>query len=772
MIKTSFSQFIIITLALSVQLSGQQITIKGRVTDARTHQALSGANIILQETKTGTSADINGYFDLHVSKLPVTLQINFIGYEQVTMKIENDDFIEIKLSQIVLPGESVNVRGTSKQLNITESGEMEIFSIRQLEYRGFRDAAEALGEAEGIYLERSNEGSQKIRIRGSNVNEVTVFIDGIKLNNSFNREANISFVDLGMVENLIIKKGGITTLYGPGNYGGVVFVDTEDPDKTYIKGKKSFGLTEDSDLDQIISAGVNIPFLAGNYYRSVRKRKFDGVNIYSSYFRSASGAVHGQRRRLSFKYLDLVNQVAIKDYKERDAEILVAGDSLVISQINYSGDLIFSRDWYITIGNRNLLLHDKHFSNYAEKMDDSTTYAVILKKWKLGSFDITGQYEQEKSDYGGTIRSLNIGDSLNWDENLFMSQLDKGWAGIVRHNFPGTGDYDSLWFEVAMRQSTVSLKQDQNIVFRSGDSDTDTLVNNWVNSHRMSTLRFGFQANELDDPVNKVLYINQGFNYNAPTLSQYLLLGNGRAKLEREEKLIRHELSEWVHEDTLELIQERLNRNLYNQSVYPDSLVREYVTSSEIGIRMMSNNNGPMLLRWEFTGALFYNRLSNKLVWRNFGNDIIVPDNIPLGSIFGGEVSGAVFYPHFKLSGSVGYVHPDQDILYQVLPKTSGKLTMEWYWKSVNIVLSNYYQGRVQAFRGFTGMLNLPPVVNTNLNMTVKYEFWKVNLMLTYTIQNVFDNNKTYFEYGSWNRNFNYYDAHRKLLTLKGQVDF
>lgn len=72
----------------SGSLCAQQFTIKGRVIDNETLQALSFTNIRVAGTNLGTSSNINGEYELKLSAGSYALIASFIGYYSDTLKIE------------------------------------------------------------------------------------------------------------------------------------------------------------------------------------------------------------------------------------------------------------------------------------------------------------------------------------------------------------------------------------------------------------------------------------------------------------------------------------------------------------------------------------------------------------------------------------------------------------------------------------------------------------------------------------------------------------
>ena len=60
--------------------SFSQETIKGTVYEQQSRETLIGANVIIPNTGKGTMTDFDGFFQIDVSKLPIDLEISFIGY--------------------------------------------------------------------------------------------------------------------------------------------------------------------------------------------------------------------------------------------------------------------------------------------------------------------------------------------------------------------------------------------------------------------------------------------------------------------------------------------------------------------------------------------------------------------------------------------------------------------------------------------------------------------------------------------------------------------
>ncbi|MFZ1561558.1 MAG: carboxypeptidase-like regulatory domain-containing protein, partial [Saprospiraceae bacterium] len=65
-----------------------QNLIKGEVIDAGNGEPLIGANIIVKNNDgIGTVTDFDGTFELKVGKLPVTLNVSYIGYISIDYEV-------------------------------------------------------------------------------------------------------------------------------------------------------------------------------------------------------------------------------------------------------------------------------------------------------------------------------------------------------------------------------------------------------------------------------------------------------------------------------------------------------------------------------------------------------------------------------------------------------------------------------------------------------------------------------------------------------------
>jgi len=98
-----------------------QETITGTVTEANTSTPISGANVVVKNTTTGTITDFDGNFTLNVAALPVTLVVSSVGSKMMEIEVSSTTQVSISLEKGVSLDEVVIVGSRSKPRTILSS---------------------------------------------------------------------------------------------------------------------------------------------------------------------------------------------------------------------------------------------------------------------------------------------------------------------------------------------------------------------------------------------------------------------------------------------------------------------------------------------------------------------------------------------------------------------------------------------------------------------------------------------------------------------------
>jgi len=122
--KTMFSLIVSLLASAYVFAQTQEVTIKGKLTDEQSGEAIAGAIVFVKGTKTAVQTDADGNFELKTTQvLPFTLSVSYIGYQPKEIEVyEEDQAVEFKirsssaLSEVVVVG-----YGEQKRSDITGS---------------------------------------------------------------------------------------------------------------------------------------------------------------------------------------------------------------------------------------------------------------------------------------------------------------------------------------------------------------------------------------------------------------------------------------------------------------------------------------------------------------------------------------------------------------------------------------------------------------------------------------------------------------------------
>lgn len=211
----------------------QNVTVKGKVTDATTGESLIGVSVQVKGTTTGTQTDVNGAFTIN-SPGTGTLTFAYIGYATQAIPVNGQTNITVKLAaqanelaQVVVVG-----YGTQRKLDVT--GSVATVKGSEISKQASTNALSGLqGKVAGVQVTNGGSpgASPSITIRGlgtvyGNVSPLYV-VDGVWY-------SDISFLNPQDIESVsILKDASSTAIYGIRAANGVILIGT----KRGVKGK-------------------------------------------------------------------------------------------------------------------------------------------------------------------------------------------------------------------------------------------------------------------------------------------------------------------------------------------------------------------------------------------------------------------------------------------------------------------------------------------------------------------------------------------------------
>ncbi len=203
-----------------------QNSITGRITDAGTHEALPGVNIIINELSMGAVSNNNGHYQIdHIPHGWFFVTFSFVGYENQTKKIDFQGkkvTLNIKMKPMVIQGQEVVITGSftgTQHENTVRISALETKDITQVTQPSFMASLE---EVPGVSMISKGPGVGTPVIRGLSLSNVLVLNKGIPMANfQFSKDHPYLIDGLG-ISRVEIIKGPASLMYGSGAVGGII----------------------------------------------------------------------------------------------------------------------------------------------------------------------------------------------------------------------------------------------------------------------------------------------------------------------------------------------------------------------------------------------------------------------------------------------------------------------------------------------------------------------------------------------------------------------
>jgi hypothetical protein len=136
MVKRFVTCFVFLLLGASVAYGQADFTVEGTVTEARSGDPLPGANVVVQGTSIGTSADAQGGYSLEVPSEDATLVFSFVGYDTKEIPVRGRSEINVSLQVASLKADELVVIGYGTQQREDLTGSVSSIDAEAIELDG------------------------------------------------------------------------------------------------------------------------------------------------------------------------------------------------------------------------------------------------------------------------------------------------------------------------------------------------------------------------------------------------------------------------------------------------------------------------------------------------------------------------------------------------------------------------------------------------------------------------------------------------------------
>ena len=241
--------YYIILIFPSILLSQSDGTIRGFVYEESTSEPIIYANVSLLNTSFGSTTDDNGYFIFpNVPTGMYTLQVNFMGYDTKSLKVELDkngkmlvfennssevkNVLKIRLTSgnQELDVVELNVDKDENKTNVNTS--VIKLSVKNLEklpsLGGEVDLAQFFQVLPGVVFTGDQGG--KLYIRGGAPIHNKVLLDGMIIYNPFHSIGFFSVFDTDIIKKTDVYTGAFPSKFG-GRISSIIDIKTRDGNK-------------------------------------------------------------------------------------------------------------------------------------------------------------------------------------------------------------------------------------------------------------------------------------------------------------------------------------------------------------------------------------------------------------------------------------------------------------------------------------------------------------------------------------------------------------
>jgi hypothetical protein len=209
--------------------------IAGNVVDARTGEAIVGANVTVEGTQTGAATNFEGFFTI-LSIPPGTYRVraSVLGYTpstqvDVRVNINQTTQLEFKLSEQAIQAQEVVIVATRPVVERDVAASRANITAREVENLPISQVSSVIGLEAGV---------QGLTIRGGGSEQTAFMADGLTMRDERNNQPYTA-ISLLAVQEFQIQTGGFSAEYGNIRSGVINVVTKEGSPKKYNVGMQA-----------------------------------------------------------------------------------------------------------------------------------------------------------------------------------------------------------------------------------------------------------------------------------------------------------------------------------------------------------------------------------------------------------------------------------------------------------------------------------------------------------------------------------------------------
>ncbi|MEO0553904.1 MAG: carboxypeptidase-like regulatory domain-containing protein [Bacteroidota bacterium] len=386
--------------------SNTEVILKGRITSAQTGEPLIGAYFLLKGRNKGVVADKNGEYEIILSKQTHDVEVSFLGMqtENFRLKVQGNGLFDIELFNETQQLEAIVVTDQRENANVLST----TMSSIKLTSKTIKEIPALLGEPDVIRaiqllpgVSTVGEGASGFNVRGGNVDQNLILIDGAPIYNTSHVFGFFSAVNTESIQNFRLYKGGLPSKYG-GRTSSVLELNMDEGDRQDFSFKGNVGTTSSNAVVQGPIIPDRASFLVSGRI-SYLNWAFDAARDID--VRNSSASYNDVSSKLSF-LIGKKHKFNITGYLSNDQAQL--SDEL---DFEYSNRIVASN--WTTAFNQNLSAEfTASISSYENDVRDNELtreqkVSSGIQALRLSAL-IDGRYRNHTINLGGDLTSYSI----------------------------------------------------------------------------------------------------------------------------------------------------------------------------------------------------------------------------------------------------------------------------------------------------------------------------------------------------------------------------
>jgi hypothetical protein len=409
-------------------LAGEKalVTIRGRITEEETGEPVIGATMYIEELKSGTASDHNGFLSLVIRTGHYTAVFNYLGLEtrKYMLEVLSEGDFSVEMKKTVIQMKEVVVVG-DQQMNIRSRDpgleKVTVKSIKEIPMMlGERDILKVSEMLPGIVT--VGEGSAGINVRGGNYDQNAFFINRIPIYNTSHLFGFFPAFNADIIKDFSIYKGHVPLQYG-GKLSSVFNIIARQGNRKRFSARGSISPVAASLMvEGPLKKDVSSFLLSGRFlYSDWILHEIDDPVIRNSDARFNDFSI-------AWNYDLKKSQFSVFAYQSHDAFTL--SDLNAYEYNNRGASVNFSHNFSTSFRGEFALAGGQYIYSTTDELEVSTAYR---HSYKIGDYRFTADFSHELNEkntfnygLGLTLYKLQRGDVLPYGEYSLRNPVSLG----------------------------------------------------------------------------------------------------------------------------------------------------------------------------------------------------------------------------------------------------------------------------------------------------------------------------------------------------------